>query len=130
MAGSLAAGHIIECGAQATGGNYSFFQEVPSFKNVGYPIAEIFEDGSFTITKHPGTGGLVSVGTVTAQLLYEISSPAYMNPDVIGHFDTLKIEQESDERVHVSGCRGSSAPKTHKVCINLSGASGMEAKYF
>ena len=121
LAGSLAAGHIIECGAQATGGNYSFFQEVPSFKNVGYPIAEIFEDGSFTITKHPGTGGLVSVGTVTAQLLYEISSPAYMNPDVIGHFDTLKIEQESDERVHVSGCRGSSAPKTHKVCINLSG---------
>ena len=121
LAGSLAAGHIIECGAQATGGNYSFFQEVPSFYNVGYPIAEIFEDGSFTITKHPGTGGLVSVGTVTAQLLYEISSPAYINPDVIGHFDTLKIEQESENRVHVSGCRGSSAPKTHKVCINLSG---------
>jgi hypothetical protein len=121
LAGSLAAGHIIECGAQATGGNYSFFQEVPSFKNIGYPIAEIFKDGSFTITKHPETGGLVSVGTVTAQLLYEINTPAYMNPDVIGHFDTLKIEQESKDRVHISGCRGSSAPKTHKVCINLSG---------
>ena len=121
LAGALAAGHIIECGAQATGGNYSFFQEVPSFSNMGYPIAEIFEDGSFTITKHPGTGGLVSVGTVTAQLLYEIGSPAYMNPDVISHFDTLKINQEAENRVHVSGCRGSSAPKTHKVCINLAG---------
>tara|TARA_Y100000590_G_scaffold129438_1_gene147977 strand:- start:6413 stop:8194 length:1782 start_codon:yes stop_codon:yes gene_type:complete len=121
LAGALAAGHIIECGAQATGGNYSFFQEVPSFSNMGYPIAEIFEDGSFTITKHPGTGGLVSVGTVTAQLLYEIGSPAYMNPDVVSHFDTLKITQESDDRVHVTGCRGSSAPKTHKVCINLAG---------
>ena len=121
LAGALAAGHIIECGAQATGGNYSFFQEVPSFSNMGYPIAEIFEDGSFTITKHPGTGGLVSVGTVTAQLLYEIGSPAYMNPDVVSHFDTLKITQEAEDRVHVSGCRGSSAPKTHKVCINLAG---------
>ena len=121
LAGALAAGHIIECGAQATGGNYSFFQEVPSFSKMGYPIAEIFEDGSFTITKHPGTGGLVSVGTVTAQLLYEIGSPAYMNPDVISHFDTLKITQEAENRVHVSGCRGSSAPKTHKVCINLAG---------
>ena len=121
LAGALAAGHIIECGAQATGGNYSFFQEVPSFSKMGYPIAEIFEDGSFTITKHQGTGGLVSVGTVTAQLLYEIGSPAYMNPDVISHFDTLKITQEAEDRVHVSGCRGSSAPKTHKVCINLAG---------
>ena len=121
LAGALAAGHIIECGAQATGGNYSFFQEVPSFSKMGYPIAEIFEDGSFTITKHQGTGGLVSVGTVTAQLLYEIGSPAYMNPDVISHFDTLKINQEAENRVHVSGCRGSSAPKTHKVCINLAG---------
>ena len=121
LAGALAAGHIIECGAQATGGNYSFFQEVPSFSKMGYPIAEIFEDGSFTITKHPDTGGLVSVGTVTAQLLYEIGTPAYMNPDVVSHFDTLKITQEADNRVHVSGCRGSSAPKTHKVCINLAG---------
>lgn len=121
LAGALAAGHIIECGAQATGGNYSFFQEVPTFLNMGYPIAEIFEDGSFTITKHPGTGGLVSVGTVTAQLLYEIGTPAYMNPDVISHFDTLKITQEAEDRVHVTSCRGSSAPKTHKVCINLAG---------
>ena len=64
---------------------------------------------------------MVSFVTVTAQLLYEIGSPAYMNPDVVGHFDTLKIEQEAEDRVYVSGCRGSSAPKTHKVCVNLAG---------
>ena len=128
LAGALAAGHIIECGCQATGGNYAFFKEIPSFNNVGYPIAEIQEDGNFYITKHPGTGGLVSTGTVTAQLLYEISSPAYINPDVIAHFDTLKIEDVEKDRVYVSGCRGSSPPKEHKVCINLSGGyrNGME----
>ena len=120
LAGALTAGHIIECGAQTCGGNYSFFQEVPSFINVGYPIAEIEADGSFTVTKHPGTGGLVSVGTVTAQLLYEISTPAYMNPDVISHFDAMKIEQTGADRVRVSGCRGSNPPPTHKVCINTS----------
>ena len=121
LAGALAAGHIIECGAQATGGNYSFFQEVPTFDNIGYPIAEIYEDGSFVITKHENTGGLVSVGTVTAQLLYEIGSPAYLNPDVISHFDTLEITQESQDRVLVKNNRGSSPTKTHKVCINLVG---------
>jgi hypothetical protein len=128
LAGALAAGHIIECGCQATGGNYAFFKEVLDFNNVGYPIAEIYEDGSFNITKHPGTGGLVSKGTVTAQLLYEISSPAYVNPDVIAHFDTLKIEEVDKDKVHVSGCRGSSPPKDHKVCINLAGGNrnGME----
>ncbi len=121
LAGALAAGHIIECGAQCCGGNYAFFEEVPSFHNVGYPIAEIEADGSFTITKHPGTGGLVSVGTVQAQLLYEISTPAYYNPDVIAHFDTLQIEQTATDRVRVSGCRGSSPPPTHKVCFNTQG---------
>ena len=128
LAGALAAGHIIECGCQATGGNYAFFKEVSSFDNVGYPIAEILEDGSFYVTKHPGTGGLVSKGTVTAQLLYEISSPAYKNPDVIAHFDTLKIEDIEKDKVYISGCRGSSPPKDHKVCINLAGGfrNGME----
>ncbi len=121
LAGALAAGHIVECGAQACGGNYSFFKEVPSFRSVGYPIAEMEADGAFTISKHPGTGGLISVGTVTAQLLYEISTPAYLNPDVIAHFDTLKIEQAGQDRVRVSGCRGSSPPPTHKVCINTAG---------
>ena len=121
LAGALAAGHIIECGAQATGGNYSFFQEVPTFDNIGYPIAEVYEDGSFVISKHENTGGLVSVGTVTAQLLYEIGSPAYLNPDVISHFDTLKITQESQDRVLVQNARGSSPTNTHKVCVNLVG---------
>jgi len=128
LAGALAAGHIIECGCQATGGNYAFFEEVPSFENVGFPIAEIQPDGSFYITKHPGTGGLVSTGTVTAQLLYEISSPAYINPDVVAHFDTLKIEDVGKDRVFVSGCRGSSPPNKHKACINLAGGyrNGMD----
>ena len=128
LAGALAAGHIIECGCQATGGNYAFFKEVESFDNVGYPIAEIYEDGSFYVTKHPDTGGLVSTGTVTAQLLYEINSPAYVNPDVIAHFDTLKIEEVEKDKVYVSGCRGSSPPDKHKVCINLAGGfrNGME----
>ena len=128
LAGALAAGHIIECGCQATGGNYAFFKEVESFDNVGYPIAEIYEDGSFYVTKLPDTGGLVSTGTVTAQLLYEINSPAYVNPDVIAHFDTLKIEEVEKDKVYVSGCRGSSPPDKHKVCINLAGGfrNGME----
>ena len=128
LAGSLAAGHIIECGCQATGGNYSFIDEVPSYRNVGFPIAEIEANGNFTITKHPGTGGLVSVGTVTAQLLYEISTPGYLNPDVIGHFDTMKIEQSGPDRVYVSGTKGSSPPETMKVCVNLAGGyrNGMQ----
>ncbi|MBD3647796.1 MAG: DUF1446 domain-containing protein, partial [Pseudomonadales bacterium] len=121
LAVALAAGHIIECGAQCCGGNYAFFEEVPSYRDVGYPIAEIEPDGSFTITKHPGTGGLISVGTVKAQLLYEISTPAYYNPDVVAHFDTMKIEQVGDDRVRVTGCRGSSPPSTHKVCFNTLG---------
>ncbi len=128
LAGALAAGHIIECGCQATGGNYSFFQEVPSFENMGYPIAEIEADGSFTITKHPGTGGLVSEGTIKAQLLYEISSPAYLNPDVIAHFDTLRMRETGPDRVRVSGCLGSTPPPSHKVCVNRAGGfrNGME----
>ena len=128
LAGALAAGHIIECGAQATGGNYAFFQEVKSFKNIGYPIAEIHEDGSCVITKHKNTGGMVSVGTVTAQLLYEISTTEYLNPDVTGHFNTLKIKQIDEDQVKISGCKGSQPPSTHKVCVNLAGGyrNGME----
>ena len=128
LAGALVAGHIIECGAQATGGNYAFFQEVKSFKNIGYPIAEIHEDGSCVITKHKNTGGMVSVGTVTAQLLYEISTTEYLNPDVTGHFNTLKIKQIDEDQVKISGCKGSQPPSTHKVCVNLAGGyrNGME----
>jgi len=118
MAGAYAAGHIIECGAQATGGNYSFLEEVPNFKNVGYPIAEMHDDGSFVITKHPGTGGLVSVGTVTAQLLYEIREPAYLTPDVKVRFDTINIRQEAEDRVLIDGVKGEPPTDSAKVCIN------------
>ena len=123
LAGALAAGHLIECGPSVAGGNYAFFEEVPSFHKMGYPIAEIEANGDFTITKHPGTGGLVSVGTVTAQLLYETNTPAYLNPDVIAHFDSLRLEQVESDRVKVSGCRGSSPPPSHKVCINTQGGN-------
>jgi hypothetical protein len=121
LAGAYAAGHIIECGTQATGGNYAFMHEVPSYKNVGFPIAEISADGSFVITKHPGTGGLVSTGTVTAQLLYEISAPAYLTPDVTVRFDTLSLAQEGPDRVRVTGTKGEPPPPTTKVCINTLG---------
>lgn len=118
LAGAAVAGHIIECSAQATGGNYPFIEEIPSFHQVGFPIAEIHEDGSAVITKHPGTGGLVSVGTVTAQLLYEIQSPAYLTPDVTAHFDTIRLEQEEKDRVRVSDVKGTPPPTTTKVCLN------------
>ena len=121
LASSVVAGHILECGAQATGGNYSFFQEVPGLAHPGFPIAEMHEDGTFVVTKHEGTGGLVSVGTVTAQLLYEISSERYLNPDVVARFDTIQLEQEGPDRVAVSGVRGEPAPDTTKVCINYLG---------
>ena len=121
LAGAYAAGHVIECGAQATGGNYSFIDEVPSFKDVGFPIAEIEPDGSFVITKHPGTGGRVSEGTVTAQLLYEISSPRYLTPDVAVRFDTLSLAQQGPDRVRAEGVRGEPPPATTKVCINTLG---------
>jgi hypothetical protein len=121
LAGAVAAGHIIECGTQATGGNYAFFDEVPSFRAVGFPIAEIHEDGSFVITKHPGTGGLVSVGTVTAQLLYEIQGARYASPDVIAHFDSLSLRQEGPDRVLVTGARGEPPPETSKASVHVMG---------
>jgi acyclic terpene utilization AtuA family protein len=118
LAGAVVAGHIIECGPQATGGNYSFFSEVPGIGHLGFPIAEVSEDGSAVITKHPGTGGLVSIGTVTAQLLYEIQGPRYLNPDVVARFDTIELSAEGPDRVRVSGVRGEPAPLTLKVSIN------------
>ncbi|MBT4262786.1 MAG: DUF1446 domain-containing protein [Deltaproteobacteria bacterium] len=118
LAGAAVAGHIIECSGQATGGNYSFIDEVPSFHNVGFPIAEMHDDGSFVITKHQGTGGLVSVGTVTAQLLYEVRGPKYLTPDVAACFDTIDIAQEGDDRVLIKGVCGEPPPDTTKVCIN------------
>jgi hypothetical protein len=121
LAGAVVAGHIIECGAQCTGGNYSFFAEVPRLHRPGFPIAELRVDGSSVITKHPGTDGLVSVGTVTAQLLYEIAGPQYPNPDVTARFDTIQVTQDGPDRVLVSGVRGEPPPPTTKVCINHAG---------
>lgn len=121
LAGAYTAGHIIECGAQATGGNYSFIHEVPTYQDVGFPIAEIYPDGDFIITKHPDTGGMVSVGTVTAQLLYEIAAPTYLTPDVAARFDTLTLEQDGPDRVCGSGTRGEPPTDTAKVCINTLG---------
>jgi hypothetical protein len=121
LAGAVAVGHVIECGAQATGGNYSFFVDVPGLEHPGFPIAEMEADGSAVITKHPGTGGLVSVGTVTAQLLYEIGGPLYPNADVVADFSTIHLEQQGTDRVRMSGVRGFPAPEDLKVSINLLG---------
>ncbi|MGB8858881.1 MAG: acyclic terpene utilization AtuA family protein, partial [Ilumatobacteraceae bacterium] len=122
LAGAVVAGHVIECGTQATGGNYSWFEEIPDpTLPLGFPIAEVAADGSSVITKHAGTGGVVNVGTVTAQLLYEIASPSYANPDVVSRFDTIQLAQEGPDRVRISGTVGEPAPPTTKVCINLEG---------
>ncbi|MFN8159086.1 MAG: acyclic terpene utilization AtuA family protein [Candidatus Nanopelagicales bacterium] len=121
LAGAVVAGHVIECGAQATGGNYAFFHEVPGLEHVGFPWAEVADDGSSIIGKHDGTGGLVSVGTVTAQLLYEIGGPAYANPDVTAMFDTIQLEQVAPDRVAITGVKGYAAPRTAKVALNTLG---------
>ena len=121
LAGAVVAGHVIECGPQATGGNYAFLDELPDRRYPGFPIAEVAEDGSSVITKHPGTGGLVSPGTVTAQLLYELGEPAYANPDVIAHFDTLRLYSDGPDRVRISVTRGSPPPDVLKVALNYLG---------
>lgn len=121
LAGAVLAGHIIECSTQATGGNYTFFDEIEDMLRPGFPIAEVSADGSFVVTKHPGTGGAVTVGTVTAQLLYEIQSERYLNPDVVVRLDTVRIEQEGEDRVRVWGVRGEPAPEQLKVCMNYLG---------
>jgi len=121
MAGAVAAGHVIECGTQATGGNYSFFTEIPGLERAGFPIAEIEADGSSIITKHPGAGGAVTVGTVTSQLLYEIGPPGYLGPDVTARFDTMQLSQEGPDRVRISGTRGERPPGHLKVSMNAWG---------
>ncbi|MBW0093651.1 DUF1446 domain-containing protein [Pseudonocardia sp. KRD-184] len=121
LAGAVAAGHVIECGPQATGGNYPFLDEITDLRYPGFPIAEVAADGSSVITKHPDTGGLVSVGTVTAQLLYEIAEPAYLGPDVTTHLDTAVLTQDGGHRVMISGVRGSAPPETLKVALNDAG---------
>ncbi|MEW9549176.1 acyclic terpene utilization AtuA family protein [Nonomuraea sp. NPDC050783] len=121
LAGSVVAGHVIECGCQATGGNYAFFQDVPDLAHCGFPLAELRADGSAVITKHPGTGGMVTVGTVTAQLVYELGGPRYLGPDVVARFDTIALAEDGPDRVLVSGVRGEPPPGTLKVSVTYPG---------
>lgn len=122
LAGALVAGHLIECGTQVTGGNFAFFQTVGPLDHLGFPIAEVAADGSATITKHPGTEGRVTGDTVRAQLMYEIGSPGYLNPDVVAALDTVQIKDHGDDRVEVSETVGNAPPVTTKAaCVTLAG---------
>jgi hypothetical protein len=122
LAGAVVAGHVIECGAQATGGNYAFFAEAAAagadLLHPGFPLAEIYDDGASVITKHAGTGGLVSADTVTAQLLYEITGARYANPDVTVRMDSFEVSAEGADRVRIDGVRGEPPPPTLKVSLN------------
>lgn len=119
LAGAMVAGHIIECGAQATGGNFSGFRSFrPDARPLGFPIAEVSADGSAVITKHPGTGGVVTTDTVTAQLVYEIGGPTYLGPDVSACLDTIELTDDGPDRVRVSGVCGEAPPERLKVCVN------------
>lgn len=124
LAGGVVAGHLIECSSQVTGGNYSFFTEIDGRNEVGstarfgFPWADVAADGSSVIGKHDNTGGQVSVGTVTSQLLYEIGGPEYLGPDVTARFDTVELKQLGPDRVQVSGVRGQAPPSTLKVAMN------------
>jgi hypothetical protein len=121
LAGAVVAGHVIECGTQATGGNFSGFTQLDLTAPLGFPIAEIAADGSVVITKHEGTGGAVTVDTVTAQLVYEIGAPTYLGPDVSARLDTATLRQEGPDRVSITGVVGEPPPATTKVCLNALG---------
>ena len=133
LAGAVVAGHIIECGTQATGGNFSGFREMFrttgfNLEPLGFPIAEIEADGSCVITKHAGTGGLVTTDTVTAQLVYEVQSTRYLGPDVTTRLDTISLSQEGPDRVRVSGVRGEAPPADTKVSVNVLGGFRNQAE--
>jgi hypothetical protein len=126
LAGAVVAGHVLECGCQATGGNFSGFSSATSMMSdpakaaqpLGFPLAEIASDGSSVITKHPDTGGVVTVDTVTAQLMYEIQGPHYLGPDVTTDLTTVQLSDAGPDRVAISGTRGSAPPEQLKVCVN------------
>ncbi|MFE5240945.1 MULTISPECIES: acyclic terpene utilization AtuA family protein [unclassified Streptomyces] len=120
LAGAVVAGHVLECGTQATGGNYAFFGD-HDVRRPGFPLAEIHEDGSSVITKHEGTGGVVDLGTVTAQLLYETTGARYAGPDVTARLDTVRLTQDGPDRVRIDGVRGEAPPPTLKVGLNRLG---------
>ncbi|WP_413803945.1 acyclic terpene utilization AtuA family protein [Streptomyces iranensis] len=128
LAGAVAAGHILECGTQATGGNYSFFAE-HDVRRPGFPLAELHPDGSSVITKHPHTGGAVTVGTVTAQLLYETAGARYPGPDVTARLDSVRLAQDGPDRVRVHGVRGEAPPRTLKTGLTRLGGHRNEVVF-
>ncbi|MFB7245943.1 acyclic terpene utilization AtuA family protein [Streptomyces populi] len=128
LAGAVVAGHVLECGTQATGGNYAFFGD-GDVRRPGFPLAEIHEDGSCVVTKHPGTGGFVDVGTVTAQLLYETGGARYAGPDVTARLDTVRLSQDGPDRVRIEGARGEAPPPTLKVGLNRLGGFRNEVTF-
>jgi Acyclic terpene utilisation family protein AtuA len=121
LAGAVVAGHVLECGAQATGGNYAFVGEIARPVHPGFPVAELSADGSCVVTKHEGTAGAVTVGTVTAQLLYEIAGPLYAGPDVVADFASIRLAEDGPDRVRVSGVRGGPPSGRLKVATNTLG---------
>ena len=127
LAAGIVAGHIIECGAQCSGGNCLYnWREIPDLANVGYPIIEGSPDGTFVVTKHPGTGGRVSTHTVTEQLVYEMGDPhSYITPDVVADFTSIHLTPDGENRVKVSGIRG--APATDKLKVSIAYRSGYKA---
>ncbi|MFF1293337.1 MULTISPECIES: acyclic terpene utilization AtuA family protein [unclassified Streptomyces] len=128
LAGAVVAGHVLECGTQASGGNYSFFRE-GDVRRPGFPLAELHEDGTAVITKHPGTGGFVDLGTVTAQLLYETGGARYAGPDVTARLDTVRLTQDGPDRVRVDGVHGEPPPPTLKVGLNRLGGFRNEVSF-
>jgi acyclic terpene utilization AtuA family protein len=129
LAGAVVAGHVIECGCQATGGNFAFFTEIPRLDRPGFPIAEIEADGSSVITKHDGTDGAVTVDTVAAQLLYEITGARYAGPDVTTRLDSVVLTDDGPDRVRISGVRGEPPPPTYKVSLNSVGGFRNEVTF-
>ena len=129
IAGAMAAGHVIECGTQATGGNYAFFRTIKDLDHPGFPIAEVSEDGSSVITKPPGTGGAVTKGTVTAQLLYEVAGARYAGPDAVLRLDSVRLEPDGEDRVRISGVRGEPPPDTLKVGVTALGGYRNEVTF-
>ncbi|WP_416531437.1 acyclic terpene utilization AtuA family protein [Streptomyces coelicoflavus] len=128
LAGAVVAGHLLECGTQATGGNYAFFRD-GDVRRPGFPLAELHDDGTSVLTKHDGTGGFVDVGTVTAQLLYETGGARYAGPDVTARLDTVRLTQDGPDRVRVEGVRGEAPPPTLKVGLNRLGGFRNEVAF-